>query len=151
MKTITKFIYFGFASLALGCLTLSPTAQAINPPPSGGYPGANTAEGQAALLSLTDGIFNTAVGYSSLRSAMHGSFNTAVGAAALFANTGNENTAIGIGALYSNTADFNTAVGSFALFNNTTGFSNTANGQEALQNVSFRVHRALRLTTPFLP
>jgi len=39
-------------------------AQAVSPPPDGGYPGGNTAEGQGALLSLTDGAFNTAVGSS---------------------------------------------------------------------------------------
>jgi hypothetical protein len=68
MKTITKFIYFGFTSLALACFTLSPTVRGVVPAPDGGYPNANTAEGQAALLSLTTGGFNTAVGFLSLKS-----------------------------------------------------------------------------------
>ena len=51
---------------ALGCL-LCPVARAVVPPPDGGYPGNNTAEGQNALLSLTTGTFNTAVGSLSLK------------------------------------------------------------------------------------
>lgn len=34
-------------------LELSPTARAVDPPPAGGYPGNNTAEGDYALFSLT--------------------------------------------------------------------------------------------------
>ena len=41
-----------FITLALFCFGLSPRAQAVVPPLDGGYPGANTAEGQNALLSL---------------------------------------------------------------------------------------------------
>ena len=112
---------------------ISPMAQAVVPAPDGGYPGGNTAEGQAALLSLTTGAFNTAVGWLSLRSNTEGDFNTGVGAGALFFNTGNENTATGVGALLSNTTGTgNTANGALALFSNTTGFSNTANGVSAL-------------------
>ena len=33
------------------CLGLLPKAQAVSPPPDGGYPGGNTAEGQNALLT----------------------------------------------------------------------------------------------------
>ena len=40
--------------------------QAVIPPPDGGYPGGNTAEGQNALLSLSSGGYNTAVGFVSL-------------------------------------------------------------------------------------
>src|SRR5213593_126027 len=79
------------------CFGLLPKAEAVNPPPDGGYPGGNTAEGQAALLSLTTGGFNTAVGFFSLRSDMTGQFNTAVGAGTLLANTGDGNTAAGAG------------------------------------------------------
>ena len=44
-----------FVILLLGCFGLLHKAQAVNPPPDGGYPGGNTAEGQSALLSLTTG------------------------------------------------------------------------------------------------
>lgn len=117
----------------LACLALSPKAQAVNPPPDGGYPGGNTAEGQAALLSLTTGGFNTAVGFLSLRSASASSFNTAIGAGTLLASTGDDNTATGAGALLSNTTGVdNTANGTLALLNNTEGAQNTANGDSAL-------------------
>jgi trimeric autotransporter adhesin len=107
---------------ALSFFALVPIAQAVTPPPDGGYPGGNTAEGQAALLSLTTGGFNTAVGFFSLRSNSIGTFNTATGAGALLANTADNNTATGAGALLSNTtASGNTAYGAFALFSNTTG------------------------------
>src|SRR6476469_3967138 len=102
MKTITKFIYFRLATLALACFTLAPTARAVVPPPDGGYPGFNTAEGSNALQNLTTGIGNTATGWRSL-----------------FANTsGNLNTAIGVGTLLLNTADNNTATGAAALLSN---------------------------------
>ena len=99
---------FGFAWLAL-----APAARAVSPPPDGGYPGGNTAEGDTALLSLTTGGFNTAVGLFSLRSLSTGSFNTAIGAGTLLANTGDENTATGAAALLGNTTGtLNTADGS---------------------------------------
>ena len=41
--------------LALACFALSPGAQAVSPPPDGGYPNGNTAEGNAALRDLTTG------------------------------------------------------------------------------------------------
>src|SRR6476659_7620474 len=40
-------------ALTLGCFALSPQARAVSPPPDGGYPNNNTAEGQDALFSLT--------------------------------------------------------------------------------------------------
>ena len=117
----------------LACFAISPVAQAVVPAPDGGYPGGNTAEGQAALFSLTIGGFNTGVGYLSLRSNTTASLNTAIGAGTLLANTtASENTAIGAGALLSNTGTLNTANGAFALFSNTTGNGNTANGDRAL-------------------
>jgi len=134
----------------LSCSAFFETAQAVSPPPDGGYPGGNTAEGQNALLSLTTGTYNTAVGLYSLLSLTDGRFNTAIGAATLLANTADEITACGAGALLSNTTgegntangafalfsntegNFNTAVGDRALFGNTTGSSNTANGIHAL-------------------
>src|SRR5215216_2736024 len=70
--------------LTLASLVLShPNAFGVVPPPDGGYPGGNTAEGQAALLSLTTGTHNPAVGWSSLRSDATGNFNTGVGAGTL--------------------------------------------------------------------
>jgi Chaperone of endosialidase len=117
----------------LVCFVLLPRARAVNPPPDGGYPGGNTAEGQNALFSLTTGGFNTAAGWLSLRSITTGSFNTAIGAGTLFANTADRNTATGAGALLSNTTGpFNTASGAFALFSNTEGSNNTAVGDSAL-------------------
>jgi len=80
-----------------------PTARALNPPPDGGYPGGNTAEGQNALIRLTTGTYNTAVGLFSLRALTEGKFNTAVGAGTLIVNTADQNTATGAGALLSNT------------------------------------------------
>jgi hypothetical protein len=118
--------------LVLACFALLPKAQAVLPPPDGGYLGGNTAEGQNALFSLTTGTFNTAVGLFSLRSNTEGNFNTGIGAGALLASSGNQNTATGAGALLSNTtATDNTANGAFALFSNTAS-GNTAVGSNAL-------------------
>src|SRR6266516_3485146 len=89
---------FGTILLALGFLALSAIAQAVVPPPDGGYPGGNTAEGQSALLSRTTGLYNTAVGIYSLLSLTDGNFCTGVGAGTLLANTGDGNTATGAGA-----------------------------------------------------
>jgi hypothetical protein len=134
--TVPSFL----VALALVCFGRLPGAQAVVPAPDGGYPGGNTAEGQAALLSLTSGGYNTAVGFFSLRSDTAGSFNTAVGAGTLLANMGNpgategiENTATGAGALLSNTTGSeNTANGAFALFSNVNASANTATGFQAL-------------------
>src|SRR5215471_18204653 len=107
-------------ALLLVCFGLLPRAHAVVPAPDGGYPHGNTAEGQAALLSLTTGAFNTAIGFLSLRSNATNNFNTAIGAGALIANTADSNTATGAGALLSNTTgSVNTAYGAFALFHNT--------------------------------
>jgi hypothetical protein len=112
---------------------VGPNADAISPPPDGGYPGGNTAEGQKALLSLTTGGFNAAVGFFSLSANVAGSFNTAVGAGALDLNTADRNTATGAAALLGNTiGTFNTASGAFALVSNTTGNNNSGFGAEAL-------------------
>jgi hypothetical protein len=105
-------------------IALSPKSQAVVPPPDGGYPGGNTAEGRDALLNLTTGTYNTAIGLFSLRAN----------------NVGNFNTGIGAGTLRSNTADENTATGAEALLNNTTGFGNTANGAFALSKLRTGTH-----------
>src|SRR5881275_3644943 len=75
-------------------------AQAVSPPPDGGYPGGNTAQGQNALLNLTSGTYNTAIGWFSINSNKIGSFNTAVGAGTLFANTADANTVTGAGGAF---------------------------------------------------
>src|ERR1043166_3705992 len=80
--------------LALACFPATPVAKAVSPPPDGGYPGGNTAEGQSALFSLSTGGYNTAVGFFSLRDDTTGAFNTAVGAGALFSNPANSNPAV---------------------------------------------------------
>jgi hypothetical protein len=98
--------------VAIICGGLAASVLAVTPPPDGGYPGQNTAEGEDALFSLTTGENNTAVGYHALYSITDSS----------------ENTAIGWEALMSATNGPNTAVGSYVLVNNTTGYNNTAVG-----------------------
>jgi trimeric autotransporter adhesin len=120
-------------TLVLVCFGLAPLTRAVVPPPDGAYAGGNTAEGQAALLSLTIGAYNTAIGIYSLLSLTDGSFCTGVGAGSLLVNTADENTATGAGALFSNTiGSGNTANGTFALFTNIIGERNTATGDSAL-------------------
>jgi Chaperone of endosialidase len=139
LKQITSIFLVAFG---LACFALSPAARAVSPPPDGGYPGFNTAEGQNALLSLTTGQGNTGVGWFSLWTNATGEFNTATGAGALLFNNGDptageasENTAFGAAALlFNTTGSDNTAVGAAALLNNTEGGGNTANGSSALQN-----------------
>ncbi|PYK12184.1 MAG: hypothetical protein DME65_04810 [Verrucomicrobia bacterium] len=139
-------------SLLIGCFAVLPATHAVDPPPDGGYPRGNTAEGEDALLNLTTGRSNTAVGHNALFSDTTGSFNTAVGGGALsnsttgdantavgntalgLNTTGHHNTATGSGALDTNfTGNYNTASGGAALLSNTSGSSNTANGFAALQ------------------
>src|SRR5437762_2387039 len=137
-------------AFALICFALLPAAQAVVPPPVGGYPNFTTAAGDHALQALTSGLGNTAIGTFSLFSVSTGNFNTAVGAgsldlnladsntatgaaALLFNTTGSNNTAIGTAALeFNDTGERNTANGAFALFNNTIGHDNVAVGSSAL-------------------
>src|ERR1044071_10014921 len=106
-----KILIFPMA-FGLACLAIPSAAKAVSPPPDGGYPGFNTAEGQNALSALTTGQGNTGVGWDSL-----------------FAGaTNNLNTAIGAGVLVLVTADNNTAVGAIALLLNSSGTGNTATG-----------------------
>jgi Chaperone of endosialidase len=58
---------------------LSRAAQAVSPPPDGGYPVGNTAEGQNALFSLTSGGYNTAISVNALGSSTIGDNNIALG------------------------------------------------------------------------
>ena len=89
-----------FVSFMAVCLALFQTAQAVNPPPDGGYSGDNTAEEQNALLSLTTGKANTAVGNRALYSNTSGSQNTAIGqSAGANQTTGSGNVYIGNGLL----------------------------------------------------
>src|SRR6059058_190472 len=121
--------------LVLAAFALSSTAQAqLSPPPDGGYPANNTAEGTDALFSLTTGTDNTAIGFDALFSNTTGSENTAIGSDALLSNTtGNDNTGDGHDALFSNTTGIhNTATGSFALLFSTTANDNTADGYAAM-------------------
>jgi trimeric autotransporter adhesin len=135
MKTTIRLV---LTVLTFFCLAaVGPKAQAVVPPPDGGYPNFTTAEGQNALLTLTTGAANTAVGWSSLLSNATGSFNTATGAGTLLFNTADENTAFGAAALLFNTIGAqNTAVGTTALLNNTEGTANTATGHSALHDNS---------------
>ncbi len=135
----------------LMCVATLPGARAVSPPPDGGYPGGNTAEGTDALLSLSSGTNNTAIGADALANNVSGNDNTAVGFQALLNNstgianvasgafalinnqTGDFNTATGTGALQANVGgDANTATGTAALSDNTSGINNTANGVNAL-------------------
>jgi len=121
-------------AIGLASLALSSQVRAVDPPPDGGYPNQNTAEGDNALFSLTTGTDNTATGFQALLNNTTGGLNTATGSGALQSNTtGIENTAIGTSALFSNTTgSLNTATGVSALGSNTTGNANTATGQGAL-------------------
>src|SRR5690349_1729291 len=112
---------------ALVHFALSPNAQAVNPPPDGGYPNFNTAEGTNALLSLTSGIYDTALVANTLKLDTSGSFNTAVGGLALPNNDGSGNTAVGYTALSNiTTGNSNLALGQAALRANTGQNGNTA-------------------------
>lgn len=141
---------FILIAVAFGSLALVQRTQAVNPAPDGGYPGANTAEGDAALFHLTTGVDNTAIGnfalfnnttandntatgFEALADNVTGSNNTAIGAALISNETGSNNTASGMNALFSNDSGHeNTATGVVALFSNTTGSENTANGMSTL-------------------
>ncbi len=124
-----------FLTLILALAAFLSPARAVSPPPDGGYPGENTAEGTNALFSLTSGIDNTAIGFDALFADTTGMENTAVGVAALSSNTsGNLNTAVGYETLTRNLGNDNTAIGANALLSNTSGHDNTATGLNALLN-----------------
>jgi trimeric autotransporter adhesin len=151
MKTIMKIIYLAIALFAFACFVLSPQAQAVSPPPDGGYPGFNTAEGQDALGSVTTALRTRHLaGGRSLptptptsippsgrerSSSNNRATNTAVGAAALLNNVdGSDNNAAGRNALNLNVSGFfNNAHGRSALVNNTES-ENNAFGDLAMEN-----------------
>ena len=119
---------------ALVCFGLMPVAKAVEPAaPDTALAGANTADGENALHSLTTGFYNSAFGFDAVLSITDQSFDTGVGAGALLVDTAGSNTAVGAGALLVNsTGSDNNAFGTFALFNHTTGFFNNAHGRNAL-------------------
>ena len=115
-------VTLAFLLISLACFALSPQTRPVDPPPDGGYPNQNTAEGENALFSLDTGTDNTALGFEALSQTTYEVFNTAVGSQALTNNLSFSNTAIGFDALYSNTTgSHNTAIGLNALTFNTTG------------------------------
>jgi len=145
---------FLLVPLILICFAFAPQMRAILPPPDGGYPNFNTAEGEDALLFTTTAFANTGIGWRSLFFDTTARFNTGCGAGTLTLNNGESNTAIGAGAMLVNISgmrntavgqdallfntfaapggDFNGAYGAFALFTNSDGFSNNAVGDSAL-------------------
>ena len=122
------------AFLAAVCLAVTPVALAVEPPPDGGYPNDNTAEGEDALFRLTTGYNNTAIGFGALYFDTTGWENTAVGWRSLYTNTtGFQNIALGNYALYYNeNGAANMALGYGAMTGNTSGSQNTAIGYTAL-------------------
>ena len=139
LKKTTPLLLAAFAAAILACFALSPTAQAQLPPPApdGGYPNANTAEGDGALSNIdtTTAQANTAIGFRALFGITTGSQNTATGYRALDANNGRNNTANGFETLWVNTTGGgNTAIGQSTLHSNTVGNNNTATGLQALFN-----------------
>ena len=124
--------------ILLASLTCIGTVLGVDPPPDGGYPNQNTAEGEDALLLGQNLSNNTAVGYHAIYSAQYGDDNTGIGTnalASLYDAFGN--TAVGSQALSTDTyTSYNTAVGYQAL-NGITGFAhsdNTAVGYRAMAN-----------------
>jgi Chaperone of endosialidase len=135
-----RCITFSAIFFALGFLALPEGAQALNPPPDGGYGGANTAVGDGALDNLVipfrgqeGGERNTALGFQTLFNLTTADDNTATGYQALFSNTdGYSNTANGYQALYANTTGReNTAMG-YRAGQDLAGSENTAVGSDAL-------------------
>ena len=148
-------------TLLLACFAMrsAPDAVGVIPPPDGGYPRFNTAEGENALFSLTTGVANSAVGWYSLSSNTDGSYNTALGAGTLLFNIGDQNafegidnTAVGAAALlFNTTGGDNTAIGTAALLNNNNGTNNTASGSFALySNTTGNLNTATGLSALYL-
>ena len=115
-------------TITFSALTMS--AFAVSPPPDGGYPTWNTAEGEDALFGTQSGYNNTAIGYHAIYANGNRAYGTGVGALAL--TNGNPNTAVGYAALTASFGAWNTAVGYKALTSNTNGNGDTATGYQAL-------------------
>ncbi len=75
-------------ALVFLCLGLLPKAHAVSPPPDGGYPGGNTANGLSALAFNTTGAFNIALGTSAGQNLTTGDRNIDIGNLGV-ANEGN--------------------------------------------------------------
>jgi hypothetical protein len=128
-----------FVPLLLICFALSQKAQALNPPPDGGYLGQNTAEGTDALFSFTPSPYingdNTALGFQTLYNDTTGGANTAIGSQALQGTNGGGNTAVGYWAMFVNADGVNnTAVGYQSLYFCVHGTENVAVGDFALNS-----------------
>ena len=121
MKTIPAVLI----TFALVCFALVQNTRAVSPPPDGGYPGGNTAEGDGALSKLTNGLQNAALGTGALRDNTTGNYNTADGINALSDNViGVQNTAVGIDALLNSKDSHNVALGATAGENLRSGSGN---------------------------
>ena len=114
--------------LAVSVSLICSQLYAVDPPPDGGYPNQNTAEGEDALLSLATGVENTAVGYHAIYSQTLTSYNTAIGANALALNiSGYYNTAVGADALASNDSTHNNTAIGYATLSSVGGPSSSDN------------------------
>jgi len=120
----------------LACLSFIQSAHAVSPPPDGGYPNGNTAEGTNALfdLDVNNSSDNTALGNEAMDLSDVVQGNTAVGSFAMEFCAGDDNVGIGRFALFQVGSDNNTAVGSFALGIDISGTQNTAVGEGAVGN-----------------
>jgi hypothetical protein len=73
-----------FLLLAFACFAFPNHVIGVTPPPDGGYPNQNTAEGEEALFSLdAEAKYHTALGYHANYSVVTSSYDTAIGAFAL--------------------------------------------------------------------
>ena len=105
----------------LACFAFLPRAQAVVPPPDGGYPGLNTAEGTKALSKPHHRLCQHRSWLVFARKQHHRQLQHRFGAGTLLLNTADDNTATGAAALLINTTGSTTRPMASALFNNTTG------------------------------
>src|SRR5262245_54268443 len=84
-----------YVVLVIACFGFSRTTRAVNPPPDGGYPGENTAEGTSALLHVKGGTKKTTVNWASLGFDVTGNLNTTVGDTTADRRSENRHTASG--------------------------------------------------------